>query len=60
MRTDEQEGWDDMKQTLQIWRREHSNATFAEMEQAVEEDLARLRSQILTFSPGRDPGRAPR
>jgi hypothetical protein len=52
MMADEQDGLDDMKQTLQVWRREHSNASFAEMERAVEEELARVRSQMLTELAG--------
>jgi rubrerythrin len=49
---DGHDGVDDMKQTLQIWRRNHPNAPFAKMERAVEEELAQVRSQMLTELAG--------
>lgn len=33
--------------TMQEWRREHPKATFQEMESALDEQLARLRAQML-------------
>jgi predicted RNA-binding Zn-ribbon protein involved in translation (DUF1610 family) len=38
---------DAMKRELEEWRRTHPNATFAEMERAVEEQVARLRTALL-------------
>lgn len=38
---------DTMKQALQEWRRSHPNATFLEMERAVEEQVSTMRAQML-------------
>ena len=45
--TNEQSDLDAMKQALKDWRRSHPNATFLEMERAVEEQVARMRAQML-------------
>ena len=45
--TDEQNDLDTMKQQLKEWRRSHPNATFAEMERAVEEQVSRARAAML-------------
>jgi predicted RNA-binding Zn-ribbon protein involved in translation (DUF1610 family) len=38
---------DEMQQQLKAWRRAHPNATFREMEQAVEEQIATMRAAML-------------
>ncbi|GAC1403950.1 MAG: hypothetical protein NVSMB52_17820 [Chloroflexota bacterium] len=38
---------DTMKSALKEWRRSHPQATFLEMERAVEEQVSRMRAQIL-------------
>jgi predicted RNA-binding Zn-ribbon protein involved in translation (DUF1610 family) len=45
--TDEQRDLDAMKQQLKEWRRSHPNATFREMERAVEEQVSKMRASML-------------
>ncbi|HEX6509886.1 MAG TPA: hypothetical protein VF221_19850, partial [Chloroflexota bacterium] len=45
--TDEQRDLDDMKRQLKEWRRRYPNATFLEMERAVEEQVSKMRAAML-------------
>ena len=45
--TDDQTDLDGMKRQLKEWRRAHPNATFREMERAVEEQVSTLRAAML-------------
>jgi YgiT-type zinc finger domain-containing protein len=38
---------DEVRATLRSWRSTHPHATFAEIEQAVEEQIARIRARML-------------